>query len=54
MPAVLSAAKPVFICACGITKNFPFCDGSHKGCKGEEPEAVYRYDPETGEPTKVE
>ena len=25
--------KPVFICGCGLTKNFPFCDGSHKNCK---------------------
>ena len=22
--------KPVFVCACGLTKNFPFCDGAHK------------------------
>ena len=46
--------KPVFICACGLTRNFPFCDGTHKACKDEEPGAVYRYDPETGEPVKVE
>ena len=32
--------KPVFICACGLTKNFPFCDGTHKKCKDEEPGAV--------------
>ena len=22
--------KPVFICACELTKKFPFCDGTHK------------------------
>ncbi len=29
--------KPYFICACGLTKNFPHCDGSHKACR-DEPE----------------
>ena len=38
--------KPVFVCACGLTKNFPFCDGSHKKCEKLEPDAgkVYVYD----------
>ncbi len=27
---------PVYICACGLSKNKPFCDGSHKGT-GFEP-----------------
>jgi CDGSH-type Zn-finger protein len=36
--------KPVFICGCGLTKNFPFCDGSHKNCKAEEPGKLYVYD----------
>lgn len=36
--------KPIFICACGISQNFPFCDGAHKGCKGEEPGKTYVYD----------
>ncbi len=35
--------KPVFICACGLTKNFPFCDGSHKPCKDETEGKTYRY-----------
>lgn len=38
--------KPIFICACGLTRNFPFCDGSHKACKDEEQGAVYVYDAE--------
>jgi CDGSH-type Zn-finger protein len=36
--------KPVFICGCGLTKNFPFCDGSHKTCTSEEEGVLYVYD----------
>jgi len=36
--------KPVFVCGCGLTQNFPFCDGSHKACKSEEAGTVYVYD----------
>ena len=36
--------KPVFICGCGLTKNFPFCDGTHKTCRDEEPGKTYIYD----------
>ena len=38
--------KPIFICGCGLTKNFPFCDGTHKVCKDEDPDTVYLYDEE--------
>jgi len=27
----VEAGKPYFWCACGQSKNQPFCDGSHKG-----------------------
>ena len=40
-----------WICGCGITKNKPFCDGSHKECSGEEEGKVYKY--ENGKRTEV-
>lgn len=45
--------KPVFICACGLSANFPFCDGKHKPCADEDPGMLYTYDPETNEAQPV-
>lgn len=46
--------KPVFVCACGLTRNFPFCDGSHKPSRNEEAGKLYVYDdarqPDAGRP----
>jgi CDGSH-type Zn-finger protein len=36
--------KPVFVCACGLSKDLPFCDGAHKACKDEQAGTVYVYD----------
>ncbi|MBP9713419.1 MAG: CDGSH iron-sulfur domain-containing protein [Sterolibacterium sp.] len=30
-PVVVEAGKSYWWCACGQSKNQPFCDGSHKG-----------------------
>ncbi|MEQ8845568.1 MAG: CDGSH iron-sulfur domain-containing protein [Phycisphaerales bacterium] len=45
--------KPVFVCGCGLTGNFPFCDGTHKTCKDEEDGKVYEYD-EQGHRREIE
>ena len=40
-------AKPIFICACGLSQKFPFCDGAHKSARvSEEPGKLYIYGPD--------
>ncbi|XVJ59911.1 MAG: CDGSH iron-sulfur domain-containing protein [Tepidisphaera sp.] len=47
--------RPVWVCACGLSKTFPICDGSHKTtAKVEEPGKLYQYDPVTLAVLKVE
>lgn len=35
--------QPVHICMCGLSKNQPFCDGSHMKTKDENDEKIYEY-----------
>jgi len=36
--------ESVWICMCGLSKNQPFCDGSHKLCSGEAEGKLYKYE----------
>ncbi|MGH8221420.1 MAG: CDGSH iron-sulfur domain-containing protein [Woeseiaceae bacterium] len=36
--------KEQWFCKCGLSRNQPYCDGSHKLTKGEEPGKLYWYD----------
>jgi CDGSH-type Zn-finger protein len=38
---------PVYICACGLSKNKPFCDGTHKRTRDESADTLYAYDEES-------
>ncbi|GCC11405.1 iron-binding zinc finger CDGSH type [archaeon] len=38
------AKFPIGICTCGLSTNFPFCNGSHERCGGEEEGSLYAYD----------
>lgn len=33
-----------FLCRCGLSKNQPFCDSSHKLAKNEDADRLYWYD----------
>lgn len=34
----------IAICMCGLSRNYPFCDGSHKGTRDEAEDVLYVYD----------
>lgn len=36
--------KSTWICMCGLSKNQPLCDGSHKMSIGEEEGKLYKYE----------
>ncbi len=35
--------QPVKICMCGLSKNQPFCDGSHLKTQDENKDKTYKY-----------
>lgn len=45
--------ESVWICTCGLSKNPPFCDGSHQKTADEEEGKIYEYD-EQGRRKEIE
>lgn len=41
---VKPAQQSVWICMCGLSQDYPFCDGSHKKARQEDPAKMYVYD----------
>jgi len=42
-----NSGEVLWICACGLSKNKPFCDGSHKKTQDENPNEIYVYEGES-------
>lgn len=36
----------VAVCRCGLSSNWPLCNGTHKATIGEDPDKLYHYDRE--------
>ena len=41
---VMMDGQEQWLCRCGLSKNQPFCDGSHKLTRTEDPGKLYWYD----------
>ncbi|MDX1748598.1 MAG: CDGSH iron-sulfur domain-containing protein [Halobacteriales archaeon] len=46
----------IAVCQCGLSAEYPFCDGSHRATEREQPDTLYRYsdDDDDGERFIVE
>jgi CDGSH-type Zn-finger protein len=41
---IKAGGESMWICMCGLSKNKPFCDGSHKMTLDEEEGKIYKYE----------
>jgi Uncharacterized conserved protein len=49
-PIQVKAQEEKWVCTCGLSNGFPFCDGSHKKTKDEAEGKLYIY----GENERIE
>ena len=45
---------PIAICMCGLSADYPFCDGSHAVTADEDPQTQYKYEGDDDEGTRHE
>ncbi|MFB6112967.1 MAG: CDGSH iron-sulfur domain-containing protein [Halodesulfurarchaeum sp.] len=44
----------IAICMCGLSAEYPFCDGSHQGTADEDRETLYKYEGDDDEGVRHE
>ena len=44
----------IAICMCGLSANYPFCDGSHAATADEDPDTRYKYENDDDEGVRHE
>ena len=46
----------VAVCLCGLSEEYPFCDGSHRATEDEEADVRYKYEDDSpgGERREIE
>ncbi len=43
---IAAGSEAVYICMCGLSATYPYCDGSHSMAEGEEAGKLHWYDKE--------
>lgn len=44
----------IAVCLCGLSADYPFCDGSHNSTLDEDPDTLYKYENDDDEGSRHE